>query len=81
MASGSETIYIKADRNIEVTKPDVTLGDVLKISCVNPSVAAKVKSLRLLRFHHTDKKHCSIYIESSGMYSGGLSQCRCSEHG
>ena len=36
MASGSETIYIKADRNIEVTKPDVTLGDVLKISCVNP---------------------------------------------
>lgn len=59
MASGSETIYIKADRNIEVTKPDVTLGDVLKISCVNPSVAAKVKSLRLLRFHHTDKKHSS----------------------
>ena len=26
MTSGSETIYIKADRNIEVTKPDVTLG-------------------------------------------------------
>ena len=30
MASGSETIYIKADRNIEVTKPDVTLGMYLK---------------------------------------------------
>lgn len=57
MAAGSETIYIKADRNIEVKKPDVTLGDVLKISCVNPSVAAKIKSLRLLRFHHVDKKH------------------------
>lgn len=57
MAAGSETIYIKADRNIEVKKPDVTLGDVLKISCVNPSVTAKIKSLRLLRFHHVDKKH------------------------
>lgn len=57
MAAGSETIYIKADRNIEVKKPEVTLGDVLKISCVNPSVTAKIKSLRLLRFHHVDKKH------------------------
>lgn len=57
MAAGSETIYIKADRNIEVKKPEVTLGDVLKISCVNPSVTAKIKSLRLLRFHHVDKKN------------------------
>lgn len=57
MSAGSETIYIKADRNVEVEKPDVTLGDVLKISCVDPSVTAKIKSLRLLRFHHVDKKH------------------------
>lgn len=57
MASGSDTIYIKADRNIEVTKPEVTLGDVLKIECANPSVTSRVKTLKLLKFHNTDKKN------------------------
>lgn len=56
MASGSDTIYIKADRNAEVTKPDVTLGDVLKVECANPSVTSRVKTLKLLKFHDTDKK-------------------------
>lgn len=34
MASNSETIYIKAGRNTEVKKPDITLGEVLEITCV-----------------------------------------------
>lgn len=55
MASG-DTVYIKAARDVEVKKPDVTLGDVLTIECANPSVTAKLKTLRLLKFHHTDKK-------------------------
>lgn len=57
MASNKETVYVKADRNIEVTKPDVTLGDVLKIECADPTVAAKIRTLKLLVFHHTDKKN------------------------
>lgn len=57
MASASDTIYVKADRNVEVTKPDVTLGDVIKIECANPSVASRVKTLKLLKFHDTDKKN------------------------
>ena len=57
MAGSNETIYIKADRNVEVTKPDVTLGDVLKMECSNPAVVAKLRSVKLLAFHHTDKKN------------------------
>lgn len=57
MAANSETVYIKADRNIEVTKPDVTLGDVLTMECSNPSVVPKLNTLKLLKFHHTDKKN------------------------
>lgn len=56
MAANSETVYIKADRNVEVTKPDVTLGDVLTMECSNPSVVPKLNTLKLLKFHHTDKK-------------------------
>lgn len=55
MAS-ADTIYIKADRDVEVTKPDVTLGDVLTIECANPSVTARLKTLKLLKFHHADNK-------------------------
>ena len=55
--AGSETVYIKADRDVEVTKPEVTLGDVLKIECSDPNMVPKLNTLKLLKFHHTDKKH------------------------
>lgn len=57
MASNRETVYIKADRNVEVTKPQVTLGDVLKLECPNPAVISKIRAIKLLTFHSTDKKN------------------------
>ena len=54
MASNSETIYTKAGRNTEVKKPDITLGEVLEITCVNPSMEAKVRSLRLEVYPNAD---------------------------
>ncbi len=57
MAGSNETVYIKADRDIEVTKPDVTLGDVLTLECSNPSVVSRIKAIKLLKFHHVDDKH------------------------
>lgn len=57
MASNSETVYIKAERNIEVTNPQVTLGDVLNLECSNPAVVPKLKAIKLLTFHHTEKKN------------------------
>ena len=57
MAANIETVYIKADRNVEVTNPAVTLGDVLSMECANPAVVPKLKTIKLLKFHHTDNKH------------------------
>lgn len=57
MSGNSETVYIKAEQNVEVDKPDVTLGDVLDMECANPSVVQKLRTLKLLKFHHTDKKN------------------------
>lgn len=51
------TVYIKAERNTEVTKPDVTLGDVLQMECVDSSVVSRLKTVKLMKFHSTDKKH------------------------
>lgn len=57
MAGSSETVYIKADRDVEVTKPDVTLGDVLTLECANQAVVSRLKTIKLLKFRHTDDKH------------------------
>ncbi|MGN0333933.1 MAG: stage V sporulation protein AA [Lachnospiraceae bacterium] len=59
MAGKGDTVYIKADRNVEVTKEEVTLGDVLQMECVNPSVVPKLRTLKLVHLHPADKKRQS----------------------
>ena len=44
MAASKETVYIKADRNVEVTDPCVKLGDILSMECANPTVLPKLKT-------------------------------------
>ncbi len=57
MAGSSVTVYIKADRNVEVCNPSVTLGDVLQIECSDKAMISKIKVIKLLKFHHIDNKH------------------------
>ncbi|MCI6120506.1 MAG: stage V sporulation protein AA [Lachnospiraceae bacterium] len=57
MAGSNETVYIKADRDVEVSNPDVTLGDVLTMECSNPHIVPKLNTIKLLKFHHTDNKN------------------------
>lgn len=49
MAANKETLYIKGDRDVEVTNPDVKLGDLLSMECSNPDIIPKVKALRLMK--------------------------------
>ena len=49
MSNVKDTLFIKFDKNKEVTKPDITLGDVGTFTCQNPSVLAKVKAMHLVR--------------------------------
>ena len=56
MAITKETVYIKGDKNVEVTKADVTLGDILTMECANPDVLPKLKALRLFKFTDNPKK-------------------------
>lgn len=57
MAVTNETLYIKAEKNTEVTKSDVSIGDVLSMECSNPAVVSKVKALKLIKIpEKKDKK-------------------------
>ena len=57
MAVVNETIYIKGDANVEVTKPYATLGDLVQMECANPIVVPKLKTIKVLKFSETSAKH------------------------
>lgn len=57
MAVTNETVYIKGNANVEVTKREVTLGDLVQMECANPAVLPKLKTMRVLKFKDTDRKH------------------------
>lgn len=62
MASESAMLYIKGDRNVEVTKQNVTLGDILEIECSDSAVLAKVKTLRLLKIQEEKEQRFVISV-------------------
>ena len=61
MAAMNETVYIKGDKNVEVTSPEVSLGQVVKIECGNPEIVPKLKALKLLKFVDNPKKAVPQY--------------------
>lgn len=48
--SRQETVYLKAERNVEVQEPEVTLGDVIQILCGDPGMAERIRQILLLKF-------------------------------
>lgn len=53
----NERMYVKADRNVEVTKDTVLLGDMAKIFCTNEHITKKAKMLKVYQFKtHGDKR-------------------------
>lgn len=57
MAVVNETIYIKGDANVEVTRPYATLGDLVQMECANPVVIPKLKTIKVLKFSDSSAKH------------------------
>ena len=51
-----ETLYLKAERNVEVTKEEVFLKDVAKIYCKDSNITAKVKAMKIHRFGKDEQK-------------------------
>ena len=49
MAATNKKLYIKAGRSIELTKQEVTLGDVLSMECTDQTIVTRLKTERLLK--------------------------------
>ena len=62
MSGNASTLYIKGDRNIEVTKPEVRLGDILDIECSDRTVLPKIKALKLMKFGKAGKQRVVVSV-------------------
>ena len=62
MASESVTVYLKGDRNVEVTKQDVTLGDLLEIECADKLLQSKIRVLKILRIREEKEQRFVISL-------------------
>lgn len=51
-----ETVYIKIDAHVLVRHPQVKLGDVCKVECVNGQIAQELKQIVLYEFPKEPKK-------------------------
>lgn len=49
MASESVTLYIKGDRNVEVTKPDIYLNDIVMMECSDKNILPKLQTLKIFK--------------------------------
>ncbi|MBQ8597613.1 MAG: stage V sporulation protein AA [Lachnospiraceae bacterium] len=49
-------IYLKAEQNAEVMEPQVCVKDIASVYCQDKNICAKVKSLKVHRFHEKSRK-------------------------
>lgn len=62
MRPEGKTVYIKGDRDVEVTQPDVTLGQLLSIECTDKQMLAKIKTLKIVRFRKSGRQRCVVSV-------------------
>ena len=58
----SDTLYIKMDQAVEITKKQVTVGDVAKLQCKNKNITNRLKSMKLLEDTTKGKKRYIVSI-------------------
>lgn len=62
MSVTNETVYIKGEQNVEVTKREVTLGDILSMECADQSVVSRLKTIRLLKIQAAQKHRYVVSV-------------------
>ncbi|MEE1086749.1 MAG: stage V sporulation protein AA [Schaedlerella sp.] len=49
MSAEKETLYIMGQRNVEVKKQEVILGDILNMECSNKTLIPKIKAIKIYK--------------------------------
>ncbi len=62
MAVNQDTLYVKGDRNVEVTKREVTRGDLVSMECSNRVILPQVKTMTVWTIPENGEKRYVISI-------------------
>lgn len=62
MAVNHDTVYVKGNRDVEVQKLDITLGDLVALECSNKELIPKLKTLKILKIPSQGKQRFVISI-------------------
>ena len=58
--SSNVTVYLKCDRSVEVQSQDVYLKDLASVRCMDNTINAKMKALKIYHFQKDEAKRCVI---------------------
>lgn len=62
MSTSNATIYLKAEQNVELQKPEVCVKDIGSLTCSDSHILAKARSIRLWQFQEGASKRQVISI-------------------
>lgn len=62
MTGDKEILYMKGDRNVEVTHRDVTLGDIMSFECTSCQILTGVKSIPIVHLTENGPNRCVISV-------------------
>lgn len=57
MSAVKGTLYIKGNASVEVTRPEVSLGDLVQMTCADPSILPRLKAMHILKFQDADRRY------------------------
>ena len=57
------TVYIKGDRNVEVAKRKLALGDLVSVECSDEKTAAKVRAVKVLNMPEKERRTVVSVLE------------------
>lgn len=58
----NETVYMKLKRSVEVQSDDVFVSDMAGIRCADAKTAAKLKAVKVYKFHEKESVRCVIGV-------------------
>ncbi len=62
MSVSNNTLYIKGDQSVEVTKLDVTLGDLVAMECSQQNIVSKLKTIKVMKIPEKGQKRFVVSI-------------------
>ena len=58
----NQTVYIKAEQNVEVQKREIRLNDIMTMECADNQILAKIKNAKLFEIPDGGKQRVVISI-------------------